>query len=203
MYKDIENYQPLCKNYVIDEGIADKFPTELSFKDIEGCETMKETMQLIREKFTSVFPEGQVAMRQLDKFEKTAIREEYCILQEEELPKLQEKYLDLKQQMKDAEAELKGKIQEISRYAMEVRAGVREQRLKASETFQIALCGYYLTYTWDAAKEEFLLAKAFEIPDRTELWADDTQNKEAFSELFGMDFTDDTDTESDGLPFGK
>lgn len=197
MYKDIDNYQPERIEFVVDEEIKERFPTELDFKGIEGCDTLKNTIRFIRDKFTSVFPDGQTAMRLLDQYEKTAIREEYCIIQEEVLPKLQEKYLDLRQQMKDAEDEVKGKAQEINRYAMEVRAGVREQRLKPSETFQIALNGYYLTFTWNDATKTFILAKAFEIPDRTELWANDEKNREAMLDIFGVEFEDDGNNSDD------
>lgn len=201
MYKDIENYQPQHIDYVVDEEIKERFPLELDFNGVEGVESLKDAMRLIGEKFTPTFPEGQVAMRLLDQYEKTAIREEYCIIQEQILPKLQEKYLELRHQMKDAEDEMKGKAQEINRYAMEVRAGVREQRLKASETFQIALAGYYLTYVYDNGSQTFKLAKAFEIPDKSEIWANDERNRKAMLELFGAEF-EETEGSIDDLPFG-
>lgn len=198
MYKDLENYQPEQIVFVVDDEIRERFPQELDFSEFAG--DLKSMMSFIGKNFTATFPDG-VAMRLLDKFEKTAIREEYCIIQEEVLPRLQEKYLDLRQQMKDAEDELKRKAQEVNRYAMEVRAGVREQRLKGNETFQIALNGYYLTYVYDNARKVFQLAKAYEIPDRTEIWANDEKNREAMLELFGVEFENEERGEED-LTFG-
>ena len=202
MYKDLEEYQPQEVEYVVEDEIKEKFPQVLDFNGVEDAgTTLKQQISFISRTFTSIFPEGQSAMRLLDQYEKNAIREEYCIIQEEILPKLQEKYLDLRHQMKDAEDELKAKSQEINRYAMEVRAGVREQRLKGSETFQISLGGYYLTYTYDETLKAFKLAKAFEIPDRNELWANDERNREVMLELFGMEFGEENEID-DVLPFG-
>ena len=191
MYKDLEKYQPQDKEYVLDGKVKELFPMELDFKNAnENCTNVKDAIKFIRDQFTATFPEGELATRKLDKFEIDNIREEYCVITEQSIPKLQEKVQELKQMLKDADDALKAKALEIQRYAGEVRAGVRDSKLKTNETFQIALCGYYLTYTYDGAKEAFVLAKAFKIPDTSEIWANEEKNREAMLELFGYEFPD-------------
>lgn len=116
---------------------------------------------------------------------------------------------------KDAEEAYASVLMEVAKYAAEVKLGTIDVRLKAKDTFCIALAGYYLVYSWDNTKECFVLAKAYEIPDRTELWANEEKNRKAMKELFGLDFAEmelisDTsreenidDTEDDDLPFGE
>lgn len=207
MYKDLENYQPKNIEYILDEDIKEMFPDilELDFKTIKGaeCKTVKDAIKLVGKEFTSTFPENELAVRKLDNFEVSNIREEYCIMQEQDLPKLIERYQEIKQALKDADDALKGKMQEINTYASEVRAGIRESRLRSTETFQIALAGYFFTYTWDRNKEVFVLAKAFEIPDRTEIWANEEKNRAAMLEYFGIKFPEiEIEERDEEMPFG-
>lgn len=191
MYKDLDKYQPKDIEYVLEDRVKELFPLELDFKQIsDRCATPKGAVSFIDEHFTATFPQGERATRKLDKYEITNIREEYCVITEEQMPKLQEKVQELKQMLKDADDALKSKALEIERYASEVRAGVKESKLKTNETFQISLCGYYVTYTYDKEKEVFVLAKAFKIPDASELWASEGKNREAMAELFGYEFPD-------------
>lgn len=204
MYKDLDNYQPKEVKFILNEEVKEMFPTELNFKTIKGaeCETVRDAIKLIGKEFTSTFPENELAIRELDNYEIANIREEYCIMQEQDLPKLVERLQELKQMLKDADDAVKGKVQEINTYASEVRAGIREARLKNMETFQIALAGYYLTYTWDRNKEVFVLAKAFEIPDRSEIWSNEEKNRAAMLEYFGLEFPE-IDQKDEDLPFGE
>lgn len=60
-----------------------------------------------------------------------------------------------------------------------------------------------------------MLAKAYEIPDKTEFWASDEKNRNAMKELFGLEFPEieqtsetsqeevEDNTEDDDLPFGE
>lgn len=202
MYRDLDNYAPSTVDYVLDEEVKEIFPLELDFKKVnENLSSVKDTIKFISEEFTATFPDGESATRLLDRYEIDNIREEYCVMQERELPQLQERFQELKQQLKDADDALKGKQQEINRYASEVRAGVREIRLKTNETFQIALNGYYLTYTYDRERKVFVLAKAFEIPDRTELWANEDKNRAAMLSYFDIEYPE-AEKPVDEFPFG-
>lgn len=202
MYKDLKDYKPKNIEFVVDESIKEQFPMELDFNVINGVNNVKDAIKLIGKDFTATFPENEYATRKLDKFEIDNIREEYCVMTEQELPKLVDRYLELKQMLKDADDAVKGKQLEINRYAHEVSGGVKESRLNSKETFQIAISGYYLTYTYDKSKNVFVLAKAFKINDPSELWANDEKNREAMLNFFGIEFPDiEQYDNNDNLPF--
>ena len=81
--------------------------------------------------------------------------------------------------------------------------------------FCLALAGYYLVYNWDTNLEKFLLAKAYTIPDRSEIWANEVKNRESMKEVFGLEFPEveqgkeevpseqSSDDDDDDLPFGE
>ena len=115
---------------------------------------------------------------------------------------------------KDAEEAYASVLMEVAKYAAEVKLGTVDVRLKAKDVFCIALSGYYLIYTWDNTKELFVLAKAYEIPDKNELWANEEKNREAMKTLFDLDFPEmeqvketiteeSIDDEDENLPFGE
>ena len=103
---------------------------------------------------------------------------------------------------------------EVAKYAAEVRQGTVDMRLKSKNVFCIALAGYYLVYNWDANSEKFQLAKAYEVPDRSEIWANEVKNRECMKTIFGLEFPEEElskeeassekgfDNE-DELPFGE
>ena len=72
--------------------------------------------------------------------------------------------------------------------AAEVKLGTVEQKLKGTDTFTIALAGYYLTYTWNEERQVFVLAKGYEVPDTTDVWASDENNRQQMLALFGAEF---------------
>lgn len=227
MKADLKNYTPTNVEYIIEEDAKELFPLSLDFSSLgenklngeKPITNKRDALKFIGKMFTATFPDNELVTRKLDDFEKNNIREEYCTLEENEVPK---RKLDLeiaiekaKKMKKDAEEAYASVLMEVAKYAAEVKLGTVDVRLKAKDTFCIALSGYYLVYSWDNTKEIFVLAKAYEIPDRTELWANEEKNRKAMKELFDLDFPEveqmsqtaieeNTDnTEDDDLPFGE
>lgn len=207
MKKEIENYRPSSPQYVIDEAVREEFPTELDFKAIpsENLKTKREAMKFIGSKFTATFPEAEYVTRLMDDNEKAAIRDEYCQLVENTLPErkrqLEEALEEAKRMKKEAEERYASALQEVASMAAEVKMGTVEEKLSGSDTFCIALAGYYLTYTWNEQKQVFVLAKAYEVQDASDMWASDTNNREQMLELFGVEmpeFKPRNDNQFDG-----
>lgn len=216
MYADLKNYVPKQVEYCIEDAIKEKFPEELDFGAIKGakCKTVSDIMKVVGKQFTATFPDNEYVVRKLDDFEKMNIREEYCEMEENVVPErlehLQQTLEKIKLMKKQAEDAYQSALMEIAKYAAEVKKGTKEVRLNSTETFCIALAGYYVVYTWDASKQKMVLAKAFQIPDRSELWANEEKNREAMLALFGLEFPeveqpdddDDEEAADDDLPFG-
>lgn len=192
MKKDLENYRPEKKDYVLSDAVKEEFPLELDFKGIEGAQTKRDAIKFIGSKFTALFPEGEYVERRMDEFEKHAIREEYCLLVENTLPQrkreLEEALEEAKRMKKEAEERYAAALQEVYLYAAEVKRGIIDERLKSSDTFMIALAGYNLIYTWNEKTQTFVLAKGEEILDETDVWCSDDNNRKQMLELFGCEF---------------
>lgn len=213
MYSDLKGYMPKEVEFVIPEHVKEVFPEELDFTTInEGnVKTVVDAMNLVAKEFVATFPSGETAIRKLDDFEIQNIREEYCVLQENEVPKrkqtLEETLEAIKLMKKKAEQAYDSILEEVSKYAAEVKAGTKEIQLSSKETFCIALAGYYAIYTYDRKKKVFVLAKAFEVHDQTELWANEEKNRESMMRFFGLDFPqtripdDDVSEDDNDLPF--
>jgi len=226
MKADLKNYTPTNVEYIIEEDAKELFPLSLDFSSLgenklngeKPITNKRDALKFIGNMFTATFPDNELVTRKLDDFEKNNIREEYCTLEENDVPKrkleLEIAIEKAKKMKKDAEEAYASVLMEVAKYAAEVKLGTVDVRLKAKDTFGIALAGYYLVYSWDNTKEIFVLAKAYEIPDRTELWANEEKNRKAMKELFDLDFPEveqsqtaieeNTDnTEDDDLPFGE
>lgn len=225
MKADLKNYTPTNVEYIIEEDAKELFPLSLDFSSLREeklkgerpITNKREALKFIGKMFTATFPDNELVTRKLDDFEKHNIREEYCTLEENDVPKrkleLEIAIEKAKKMKKDAEEAYASVLMEVAKYAAEVKLGTVDVRLKAKDTFCIALAGYYLVYSWDNTKECFVLAKAYEIPDRTELWANEEKNRNAMKELFGLEFPEveqtseivqeNADTEDDDLPFGE
>lgn len=192
MKQELENYQPAQPEYILSDAVREEFPLELDFKTIEGAENKRDAIRFIGAKFTAVFPENEYVERKMDDFEKRAIREEYCVLVENTLPsrkrEMEEAIEEAKRMKKEAEERYAAALQEVYAYAAEVKQGIIETKLKGSETFKIALAGYYLTYTWNEGTQTFVLAKAEEIPDCTDVFSQDENNRGMMLSLFGAEF---------------
>ena len=219
MKSDLKNYIPVNIEYVLEENVKETFPLELDFLhlDIDGkhLKTKAEIVKFIGKHFNATFPDNELVTRYLDNFEKQNIRDEYCTLQENEVParkaELEEALEVAKKMKRDAEEAYASVLLEVSKYAAEVKHGTTDMRLKSKDTFCIALGGYYLVYNWDKCKQTFVLAKGYEIPDRTELWANEEKNRQAMKEFFDLEFPEvelvnepdmDEQEQDNDLPFG-
>lgn len=219
MYADLKNYEPQEVEYILPDYVKEIFPTELDFSTIKDkkIKGVLDAIKFVGKEFVATFPTGETVMRKLDEFEIKNIREEYCVMQENEVPKrkqnLEETLEEIKAMKKAAEQAYDSILAEVAKYAAEVRQCTKEVHLSSKETFCIALAGYYAVYTYDKNKKKFVLAKAFEVHDHSELWANEEKNREAMLEHFGMEFPeapkpeekkaeDGKDTDGNDLPFG-
>lgn len=84
---------------------------------------------MVNEHFNATFPESEVTQRILDTFEIDEIREEYCIKQENEVPKRERELLEAIERAKkiknDAQDRLASIKTEIKDLAAEVKKGTR------------------------------------------------------------------------------
>lgn len=226
MKADLINYVPENIEYVLEDGIKDIFPLELDFLSLtdenlcgeKPLKTKADVLKFVNKHFIATQPDNELVTRYLDDFEKSNIREEYCMLEENEVParkqELEEALEKAKKMKKDAEEAYASVLMEVVKYAAEVRLGTADMRLKSKNTICLALAGHYLVYNWDSNKSKFVLAKAYEIPDPTEIWANETKNRESMKTVFGLEFpeieqpheepvTEQGDSGSEDLPFGE
>lgn len=209
MYSDLKGYEPKDVEYELSEHVKEIFPQQLDFTKIEGAKikTANDAIKFIGKEFAATFPVGETVMRKLDDFEIQNIREEYCVMQENEVPKrklcLEETLEEIKAMKKRAEQAYDSILAEVAKYAAEVKAGTREVQLSSKETFCIAIAGYYAIYTYDRNKKVFVLAKAFEVSDYNELWANEDKNREAMKNLFGLEFPETPKPEDKPKEEGK
>ena len=222
MKADLKNYTPKNVEYVLEDSVKELFPLALDFLSIDESKmedgkklkNKSDIIKFIGKHFNATFPDNELVTRYLDDFEKTNIREEYCTITENDIPQrkaeLEEAIEKAKKMKKDAEEAYASALLEVAKYAAEVKLGTTDIRLKSKDVFCIALAGYYLVYNWDKDKQLFVLAKGYEVPDRTELWANEEINREAMNNLFDLTFPevecsdDDLDIEEKGeFPFGE
>ncbi len=222
MKSDLKNYVPENIEYVLEDGVRGEFPVELDFLSLSeenlcGEKPLKnknDVVKFVSKHFTVTQPDNELVTRYLDDYEKKNIREEYCALEENVVParklELEEALEKAKKMKKDAEEAYASVLMEVAKYAAEVRVGTVDMRLKSKNTICMALAGYYLVYNWETTKEKFVLAKAYEIPDRTEIWANETKNRESMKAVFGLDFPEseqpqdaEASFDGDNLPFGE
>lgn len=190
MLSDLINYRPESIEFVLDESVKEKFHEVLEI--FEGAKNFKEVIKVVNENMVATFPDNEVVERKLDEFEKDNIREEYCLIQENELPQSLQEQLDAyeaaKRMKKDADDNLNAVRLRISELAARVKNGTEEMRLKSTESFCISLYGHYLYFAWIDGKVK--LAKAVKIPTwgQGEIWAQEDKNRQAMMELFGIEY---------------
>lgn len=221
MISNLKGYVPKEIDFVLDDVVKEKFNdiAVLDFSKIEGksskLKNADSIIKFVGDNFTATFPENETVMRKMDEFEINNIREEYCLMQENEVPvrrqNLEETLEEIKLMKKRAEQAYDSILAEVAKYAAQVKEGMQEMRLKSTETFCIALAGYYLYYTWDKEKKVFVLAKAFKVPKggEKELWAMEDKNRQSVKDFFGVEFpenekpedNDEDNGEADDLPF--
>ena len=218
MKSELLNYKPESIEYVVDDVVAEQFPQELDFLSLdEGqlmgdkqLKTKRDVLNFVGKHFTAQFPTDEFAVRKLTDFEINATRAEYCALTEDLLPvrraELEEAIEKAKKLKRDAEEAVAAVVQDIAAYAAQVKQGTKELLLKSKDTFSIALAGYYLIYTWDEQKQTFVLANGYEVTDQSEIFADDTKNREMMLQLFGCEFPETQrkpkQEDDDDIPFG-
>lgn len=218
MKSELLNYKPDRVEYVVDDVVAETFPNELDFLSLDEDQLMgdrplrtkRDVMNFVGKHFTAQFPTDEFAVRKLTDFEIKATRDEYCALTEDLLPvrkaELEEAIEKAKKLKRDAEEAVAAVVQDIAAYAAQVKQGTKELLLKSKDTFTIALAGYYLVYTWDEQKQTFVLANGYEVADNSELFADDTRNREMMLQLFGCEFEERPriqQSNDDDIPFGN
>lgn len=215
MLSDLKNYCPKEIEFNLSDKDKEMFGEVLVL--CPECKSAKEVFKKIKDEFNATFPNGENAERKYDNFEVTAIREEYCVKQENEAPKrkteLECTLAQIKQMKKDAEEAYNSVLLEIADLAAKVKNGLTDYRLSANDTMRIALNGHYLTYSW--VDEKFQLCKVQPIPpfEKGGLWAQEDTNRKVMLEEFGIEFpevdkpveedkNDSTDNNGNDLPFG-
>lgn len=211
MIADLKNYSPANIDFVLDDKVREEFKDVLVL--CKGAKSSKEPLKVFREKFNCLFPEGELATRQYDNHEIAMIREEYCLKEENDVPKrkqeLQETLEAIKAMKKSAEEAYNSILLEIADLAARVKQGTTDYKLSSTETVRVALNGYFLFYSW--VDGEMKLVKAEKIPewDKQGIWSQEDVNREAMKEVFGVVFPEvekpinlDEDSEDDDLPFG-
>lgn len=211
MIADLKNYSPANIDFVLDDKVREEFKDVLVL--CKGAKSSKEPLKVFREKFNCLFPEGELATRQYDNHEIAMIREEYCLKEENDVPKrkqeLQETLEAIKAMKKNAEEAYNSILLEIADLAARVKQGTTDYKLSSTETVRVALNGYFLFYS--CVDGEMKLVKAEKIPewDKQGIWSQEDVNREAMKEVFGVVFPEvekpinlDEDSEDDDLPFG-
>lgn len=214
MLADLKEYRPAKIDFVLDDKAKE------TFKDVmvlcKGAKSSKEPLKVFKEKFNCLFPEGELATRQYDANEIAMIREEYCLKEENDVPKrkqeLQETLEAIKAMKKAAEEAYNSILLEIADLAARVKEGTTDFKLSSTETVRIALNGYFLFYSW--VDGEMKLVKAQKIPDwdKQGIWSQEDVNREAMKEVFGIEFPevekpinleeDEPQIDDEDLPFG-
>lgn len=187
MIANIKNYRPEVIEFVLSPKAKDMFPQVL----FEGADNPEEVVKIVNEKFNALFPENEVAIRKMDEYEILETREEYCLKQENDVPKRMQELADAietaKRMKKDAEDRYESLLQEIRNLAAMVKDGTKEFTLSSTNTARIALNGHYCFYSWVDGK--FQLVKADKVPewDKRSLWSQEDRNRQAMIELFGIE----------------
>ncbi len=214
MLADLKDYRPQKINFVLDDKAKETFKEVMVL--FKGAKSSKEALKVFNEKFNCLFPEGELATRNYDTHEISMIREEYCLKEENDVPKRKQELAEtleaIKAMKKSAEEAYNSILLEIADLAARVKEGTTDFKLSSTETVRIALNGYFLFYSW--VDGEMQLVKAQKIPDwdKNSLWSQEDVNREAMKEVFGVEFPevekptmneDETQTDDDDLPFGE
>lgn len=212
MLSDLKDYRPSKIEFVLGDKVKETFGEVLTI--CKGAKTSKEALKVFKEKFNCLFPEGELASRSYDAYEISMVREEYCLKEENDVPKrkleLEQTLEQIKSMKKAAEEAYNSILLEIADLAARVKEGTTDFKLSSTETVRIALNGYFLFYSW--VDGEMQLVKAQRIPewDHNSLWSQEDVNREAMKEIFGVEFPEvekpsemqDKSEDDDNLPFG-
>lgn len=188
MLANLRDYTPETINFVLTQAAKEKFPPTL----FDGATNPEEIVAILNEEFNAVFPENESAVRTMDDYEIAETREEYCLKQENEVPKRMMELADAiesaKRMKKEAEDRYESILNEIRDLAAMVKDGTKEFKLSPTNTARLALNGHYVYYSW--VNEKFQLVKVEKIPewDKRSLWAQEDKNRTAMMNLFGYEF---------------
>lgn len=106
MIANLRNYEPETIEFVVPDSIREKFPPVL----FQGSTNVDELIKLVNEHFNATFPESEVTQRLLDEFEISEIREEYCIKQENEVPKRERELLEAIERAKKIKSDAQDRL---------------------------------------------------------------------------------------------
>ena len=186
MLANIKDYRPEKIDFVLSDKSKEIFPQVL----FEGADNPEEIIGIVNEKFNALFPENEVAVRKMDEYEINEVREEYCLKQENEVPKRQIELAEAldkaKRMKKDAEDRMANILAEICDLAAMVKTGTKEFNLSSTHTIKLALNGHYCFYSW--VDNKFQLVKTEIIPewDKRSLWSQEDRNRQAMIDFFGI-----------------
>ena len=165
MLADLDGHRPEKIEFCLTEAQKEMFKDVLVL--CEGAKSADEPIKVLHDKFNALFPDNEVVDRKYDDFEIHAIREEYCIKQENDVPKRKEELetvlAQIKTMKKNAEEAYASALLEVSDLAARVKNGITDFRLPSTKTARIALNGHYLFFAW--VDDKFQLCKVEKIPD--------------------------------------
>lgn len=211
MLTDLDGHRPEQIEFCLTDSQKEMFKDVLVL--CNGAKSAEEPIRILHDKFNALFPDNETVERKYDNFEIQAIREEYCIKQENDVPKrkleLESTLAEIKSMKKNAEEAYNSALLEVSDLAARVKNGKTDFRLPSTKTARIALNGHFLFFAW--VDDKFQLCKVQKIPDwdKTGLWSQEDVNQQAMKEVFGIEFpeVDKPKTleqpSADELPFGE
>lgn len=181
---DLKNYAP--------ESPVFKLPEDNIFPRVifEGASSMEAIRKYLYGEFICESVINGTAVRNLDAYEKSALRANYSELMEDEQPKYESELAEIEAKMKelvkDAKDKLQAVITQIRDLVYQVKRGEKEVSLPADATVRMPLGGHYLYYSWIDGK--FQLCRVDKIPQWEEqnLFANSQTNKRAFIDIFGI-----------------
>lgn len=189
MLDKLKGYEPDFIEVVLDDATKEKYADMLVI--FKGAQNVEEVVKQLRDNFSAEFPEKEVVRRRLDEFEITNIREEYCTIQENELPDAIREQLDAyekaKRIKKEADDNLLTVRKNIADLAARVKDGAEDFRLSSKNTVKLACSGQFFYYSWINDRME--LVKIEKIPswDAKSLWSLEERNRLAFKDVLGIE----------------
>lgn len=182
-----ENYLPEEIEVIISDEVKEMFPATI----LKG-KSLEDIFSVLGSNLVCSFPTNAKVTRFMDAHEKQELRDEYCLITENELPQAERDLVDAIEQAKrikkDAEEELDAVRRRIANLASEVKEGTRELELPSKGTIQFSLNGYKLTYAFVNGQLQLMRGEKLTPQDRQELWSAEGRNRDAFYDLFGIEF---------------
>lgn len=189
MLDKLNGYEPPIIEICLDDATKEKYSDLLVI--FNGAKNVEEVIKQLRENFSAEFPEKEVVRRRLDDFEIQNIREEYCQIQEDELPDAIKEQLDAyeraKRIKKEADDNLLTVRKKIADLAARVKDGAEDYRLSSKNTVKLACSGNFFYFSW--INDKMQLVKVEKVPswDARSLWSLEERNRLAFKDVLGID----------------